>query len=37
LLDLASHEDRVLDAAIRRVAEDVLNASEITAGFGNIT
>ena len=37
LVDLAPHEDRVLDAAIRRLVEDVVSQTEITAGFGNIT
>lgn len=36
LLQLAPDEDRVLDAAIRRLVEDVVEAGEITAGFGNV-
>jgi hypothetical protein len=36
LLQLAPDGDRVLDAAIRRLVEDVVDEREITAGFGNI-
>ena len=35
LLDMASQEDRVLDAAIRRLVEDLNDGREITAQFGN--
>jgi hypothetical protein len=36
LLQLAPRGDRTLDAAIRRLIEDVVDEGEITAGFGNI-
>ncbi|MCU7728609.1 hypothetical protein ODJ79_33265 [Actinoplanes sp. KI2] len=36
LLQLVTHGDRVWDAAIRRLVKDVVEADEITAGFGNI-
>jgi len=36
LLQLAPEGDRVLDAAIRRLVEDVVEGREITTGFGNV-
>jgi hypothetical protein len=36
LLELTSQGDRVLEAAIRRLVEDLVDEDEITAGFGNI-
>ena len=36
LLQLASPSDRVLDEAIRRLVEDLVDEDEITADFGNI-
>ena len=36
LLRLAPRGDTVLDAALRRLIEDVVTEGEITAGFGNI-
>lgn len=36
LLQLPLPGDSVLDAAITRLIEDVVEAGEITAGFGNI-
>jgi FXSXX-COOH protein len=36
LVQLASQGDRVLDAAIRRLVDDVVNEDEVTAGFGNV-
>lgn len=36
LLSLIPQDDRVLDAAIRRLVEDVVDQRDITASFGNI-
>ncbi|WP_433825488.1 hypothetical protein ACQP2E_25645 [Actinoplanes sp. CA-015351] len=37
LRELDPEEDRVLDAAIRRLVADIVNQREITAGFGSIS
>jgi len=36
LRQLAPDGDRVLDAAIRRLVEDIVDEGQITAGFGSI-
>ena len=36
LLELAPEGNRVLDAAIHRLVEDIVEDRETTAGFGNI-